>query len=300
VDEHDWLTCPDLKKVQRSLQDNAVTEREWLTCVDPNPMLRVVELGRKTTSRKLRLFGVACCRRLWAFLDDEGLRQIVEVAEGYADGANDDANLQAAQDLSYTLCEQLKVASGDRRSCVLANAAVAANWVSARDTRFQTNEYANSLYAEGYHSAAAGYIAGSAAQGMFYATYEGADALEQVRRRTGVGRSTSADPVWAGAETVDLIWAGEEAAQADLLRCVVGNPFRPAPIAAPSWLTWAGGTVVMLARSIYDGRAFDQLPILADALEEAGCTDRDILAHLRGPGPHCRGCWSVDLMLGKE
>jgi hypothetical protein len=54
-----------------------------------------------------------------------------------------------------------------------------------------------------------------------------------------------------------------------------------------------------VGESIYADRAFDRLPILADALEEAGCTDADILAHCRGPGPHARGCWVVDLILGK-
>jgi hypothetical protein len=55
-----------------------------------------------------------------------------------------------------------------------------------------------------------------------------------------------------------------------------------------------------LAQAIYDDRAFDRLPILADALEEAGCDTADILAHCRGPGPHVRGCWVVDLILGKQ
>jgi hypothetical protein len=55
-----------------------------------------------------------------------------------------------------------------------------------------------------------------------------------------------------------------------------------------------------LARSIYDEHRFVEMPILADALEEAGCTDPDILSHCRGPGPHVRGCWPVDLILGKE
>ena len=50
---------------------------------------------------------------------------------------------------------------------------------------------------------------------------------------------------------------------------------------------------------IYQERAFERLPILADALEEAGCDDPDILSHLRGPGPHVRGCWALDLVLGK-
>jgi hypothetical protein len=59
-------------------------------------------------------------------------------------------------------------------------------------------------------------------------------------------------------------------------------------------------TVARLGRTIYADRAFDRLPILADALEDAGCDNADILAHCRGPGPHVRGCWVVDLILGKE
>jgi hypothetical protein len=84
--------------------------------------------------------------------------------------------------------------------------------------------------------------------------------------------------------------------QADILRDLIGNPFRPATV-DPSHRTM---TVVQLAQGIYDDRAFDRLQILADALEEAGCTDAAILGHLRGPGPHVRGCWVVDLLLGKE
>jgi hypothetical protein len=55
-----------------------------------------------------------------------------------------------------------------------------------------------------------------------------------------------------------------------------------------------------LAQAIYEERAFDRLPILADALEESGCYNADLLAHCRSDGPHVRGCWAVDLVLGKE
>jgi hypothetical protein len=84
--------------------------------------------------------------------------------------------------------------------------------------------------------------------------------------------------------------------QGDLLREIVGNPFRPV-IFDPSWRT---PTINALAQAAYDDRTFDRLPILADALEDAGCADPDILGHLRGPGPHVRGCWAVDLILGKQ
>jgi hypothetical protein len=88
----------------------------------------------------------------------------------------------------------------------------------------------------------------------------------------------------------------EEAAQADLFRDIFGNPFRP-PRPEPGWRT---RTVVALAESIYEGRAFDHLPILTDALEEAGCEAADLLSHCRQPGEHVRGCWVLDLLLAKE
>jgi hypothetical protein len=84
-----------------------------------------------------------------------------------------------------------------------------------------------------------------------------------------------------------------------LLREIVGNPFRPVAI-DPEWLTWDGGTVPDLARAIDHERAFDRMPILADALEEAGCTDAAILDHCRGPGPHVKGCWALDAILGRD
>ncbi len=87
----------------------------------------------------------------------------------------------------------------------------------------------------------------------------------------------------------------ERIQQSHLLRDIFGNPFRPIAV-DPTWLT---STAVGLARGIYDDRAFDRLPILADALQDAGCENSDILAHCRGDGPHVRGCWVVDLVLGK-
>lgn len=122
------------------------------------------------------------------------------------------------------------------------------------------------------------------------------------------------------------------AVRADLLRCVMGHPFpRPAPkprrglgaavvSALARWVSgspqqptadadtgpvgvvfepeWRTEAVVALSRGIYDDRAFERLPVLADALEDAGCADPDILAHCRGGGPHARGCWVIDAALG--
>ena len=88
----------------------------------------------------------------------------------------------------------------------------------------------------------------------------------------------------------------EREAQASLLRDVIGNPFHGAAVE----IRWQTANVVALARAIYAERAFQRLPILADALEDAGCTDRAILDHCRQPGEHVRGCWVVDLVLGKS
>ena len=88
----------------------------------------------------------------------------------------------------------------------------------------------------------------------------------------------------------------EQATMWPQLLDVFGNAYQSVTL-APRWRTT---NVHELARTIYDEEAFDRLPILADALEDAGCTDRDILDHCRQPGEHVRGCWVVDLVLGKK
>ncbi|MCE9568125.1 MAG: hypothetical protein K8U57_39485 [Planctomycetes bacterium] len=80
-----------------------------------------------------------------------------------------------------------------------------------------------------------------------------------------------------------------------MLRDIFGNPFRPV-VLDPNWLT---STVVALARQMSESRDFTTMPILADALQDAGCDNDEVLAHCRGPGPHVRGCFVVDLLLGK-
>jgi hypothetical protein len=83
---------------------------------------------------------------------------------------------------------------------------------------------------------------------------------------------------------------------ADVVREIVGNPFRPVTFSSE----WRTDTVLSLARTMYDGRDFSAMPILADALQDAGCEVADILNHCRSGGVHVRGCWVVDLVLGKE
>jgi hypothetical protein len=87
--------------------------------------------------------------------------------------------------------------------------------------------------------------------------------------------------------------------QCALLRDIFDNPFRPVHI-DESWLRWNDGTIPKMAQTIYEERRFGDLPILTDALSESGCCDDQILNHCRGPGPHVRGCFVVDLLLGKS
>jgi hypothetical protein len=94
--------------------------------------------------------------------------------------------------------------------------------------------------------------------------------------------------------------AKEERAICGIIRDIFGNPFQPAPVIAPAWLVWNENTIPKLAQTIYDERRFEALPVLADALEEAGCDNADILAHLRSSGLHVLGCWALDLVLGKH
>ena len=115
-------------------------------------------------------------------------------------------------------------------------------------------------------------------------------------RDSRVGWAPLVARYWQAVEAARV--AGEdrdEPAQCGLVRDVFGNPFRPAT-ADPAWHT---PTVVALARGMYDSRDFSAMPILADALMDAGCDDETVLGHCRGGGPHVRGCWVVDAILGK-
>jgi hypothetical protein len=88
----------------------------------------------------------------------------------------------------------------------------------------------------------------------------------------------------------------EDRIQCGFIRDIFGNPFSPVDFDS----RWRTSDVVSLARSMYESRGFTAMPILADALLEARCDNDDILNHCRSEGPHVRGCWVVDLILGKQ
>jgi hypothetical protein len=108
----------------------------------------------------------------------------------------------------------------------------------------------------------------------------------------------------APSKAGDAVWQIRRAAHRDidprlvaLLRDIFGNPFRPVAL-VPAWLT---SDVVVIARRMYESRDFGAMPILADALQDAGCDNDEVLAHCRGVSlTHVRGCWVVDLVLGKS
>jgi hypothetical protein len=126
--------------------------------------------------------------------------------------------------------------------------------------------------------------------------------MKKARKAARLHWLTSFEPFDEALQAVEVSRRWEAQARAwelaALLRDVVGNPFRPVAL-RHRWRVWQDGAAVQLARAIYDGRRFDELPILADALEDAGCADEAVLAHCRGPGEHVRGCWLLDGLLGK-
>jgi hypothetical protein len=123
----------------------------------------------------------------------------------------------------------------------------------------------------------------------------------QPRHPPSKGWSDNPNSWWT---TLDEAKPEEQKTQSVLLRDIFGAlPFRQTTV-EPAWLT---SNVVGIARAAYEERVLPsghlapvRLAVLADALEEAGCADRAILDHLRGPGPHVRGCWPVDLLTGRK
>jgi hypothetical protein len=125
--------------------------------------------------------------------------------------------------------------------------------------------------------------------------------------RSGAGeaaRSAIRNKVWDGREERDTAWrltrATARLTQAAILRDIFGPLlFRETGI-HPVWLAWHNGLVVSMAQRMYETRDFGDMPVLIDALTEAGCDNAEILAHYRQPGPHVRGCWLIDLVLGRS
>jgi hypothetical protein len=251
-----------------------MTEAEWQKCDDPQDMLE--HIHKQTSRRKLRLFAVACCRRVIHLLpDDKRFLSALAVAEQYADRKAGKKELSAAHDRARAARSKDHGRVGYRPQG--DNCGDTARW-AAEAVVCDASELPNMTYP--FRAAAMAITA--AVYSAFRPSQPFADACKPKFRRTH-----------------DPAKKREHDAQVHLVRDLFGNPFRTVTV-DPAWLAWNGRTIRNLAEAIYNERAFDRMPILADALEDAGCNDADILDHLRGPGPHSRGCWPLDLLLDKK
>jgi hypothetical protein len=246
-----------------------LTASEWDACTDADRMLYSIGLWANT--RKLRLFACACCRRVSDYMTDERSRKGVEVAERYADG------LATAQEL-----ESARAGTGAAWNAVMGPAWD--RYMAARAAHFAClDEAQHFLHAR---REALGVIRWSTAL----------DAPSQAEEAERHARYLNQEgPLYYAPQREEAV-ASEIAAQVSLLRDIFGNPFGPPPALDASWLL---PPVRALAQPIYEQRAFGRMPELADALEQAGCANAELLAHCRSPGPHARGCWVVDLRLNK-
>ena len=238
-----------------------MTEQEWLTSDDAPDVMSA--LRGKISERKAALFDVVCARSLEKWWVNSLAERKVLLAERIADGEELDDNEYDA------VCDELST-----HSRTLWNEAVAA---------FQRSRPGESALV---HEAIYRYLAATLADGL-QASLEWWYWLPEC---DFTPTPTRADQL---GENLHLETLGRNL---PLLRCIVGNPFRPVPF-KPTWHT---STIVTLAKQMYDSRDFAAMPILADALQDAGCDNKEMLEHCRDTGPHARGCWVVDLVLGKS
>ncbi len=243
-----------------------MNESAWLLCEEADKMISFMcdqpaIVRRKAGRRKLRLFGCACCRRVWEEMSDLRTRAAVEVAERLAD-----------DEVSASEVSEAKVQAGEAMSKIF--------WSREESERKEVRE--------GHQMAAqAGYTVLDRQAGNFACAGLG----------WGCGEG---DPIGHKA------YMERQRRQASLLRCIFGNPFRLSPPLPHSILAWNDRTIPRIAQGIYEERkmpdgTFDnsRLAILHDALLDAGCDNEELLTHLRSEGPHVRGCWPIDLILGK-
>lgn len=246
-----------------------MTKAEWLTCNEPRAMLAFMR--RRLSQRKLRLFAVASCRRVWEGVTPHA-RLAVEIAEQFADGLTDQQERAAAR----------KGVNKDADAADCWNGAMGCGWFAADHSAWR----------------AAKFVTYNASGARPPKAWLEASKISKSGRRPSRALQRASREGWAEVNRIEGI------AQSHFLRDLI--PFHRVGIDA-AVLSWNHNTVVRLAQAAYDDRLLPAgildtmlLGILADALEEAGCSDRVILEHLRSPGTHVRGCWVVDLILGKR
>lgn len=259
-----------------------MNEEAWLAGKNPDGMLRhlcgkrprnglldwlgigrrrVTQIPSRAPERKLRLLACAFCQRLLHLLPSEGCAEYLDAAEAFAAGLLGEEALSKAE-----LAAQQGLETLQRR-------AYGGGPQSSRKATTVGVRIPGEVLAAAY-LAARGDPEEAIALVVEAATEHALGSVDRAR--------STADALGATAR-VYLMWE------------IFGNPFWT-PEIDPAWLTQNDGRVRKVAEVIYAERAFDLLPQLADALEEVGCTEPDILAHCRQDGEHVRGCWVVDLL----
>jgi hypothetical protein len=283
-----------------------MTESQWLTLSDPAE--KVWWLPRPASPRKLRLFGCACLQRCREWLSPEG-RDALDVAERFAHGRATGAERQDAFRRLVAGCggyvgphpagRPWCTASMPDDLVALAVALVIATpaealldlqtgrpLIEADEDALPVRRVARSCglarrLAEGLALERAN--AARSAAGRTWTRF-----VRALVERFGPSGPPVPDPA---------ILLQEIDHQSALLREIFGNPFRGVTL-APEWLT---DTVLILARQMDESGEFSAMPILADALQDAGCTHDALLRHCRDTTlTHLRGCWVVDLVLGRS
>jgi hypothetical protein len=267
-----------------------VTEHDWLTSTGPQAMLAFAQGSARASDRKLRLFTATCCRHIWHLLPDERSRKAVEVTERYADGQRDLVAVRQAGNEAYQAWEaasSIPDDPGEPPDKVLYGSSRL--WWQRPDEddpvalRFLSPHRGIALF----HAAYAAFLVTVAA-------------VERVL-------CDSQEAVWFGTgESQRSAVAEERQVQSHLFRDLIGNPCCPRLSLPPALLDWHDSLIPQMANAIYKERSLPtghldvaRLAILADALTDAGCTDTDLLDHLRRPGPHVRGCWAVDALTSR-
>lgn len=276
-----------------------MTETEWLNTLDFDAIYSLVR--PRATDRQARLFMVACCRLEAAEFFDQRIPFTLEMAERCAD---DPAAAAAAQLIWDEWVTDSCQTEFEREIAQVINGAwqLLDEFPMTWDDRGLSGNAQTAIAHAALMSLRASpreCFTGGAGDAVQYC----ARAIARARSVQFAGKGAGIDPEAASAETQ------RHRALADLFRDIFGNPFRAVTIDR-RWLT---STVVDLAGAIYEERQFGRMPILADALMDAGCDDADVLQHCRGsvapsspfaprpepPIAHTRGCWVVDAVLGK-
>jgi hypothetical protein len=234
----------------------------------------------KIPQRKLQLFACACCRRIWPLLVDERSHQAIETAEQYADGL-----------VSKRVYHQAVAAARDASLHMTRPRIMVGEWTAAAQSR-ASEAVALTLESDDPADEAATWAKEAIRAWATQAPASHAPGAEQPS-------SLFVDPFHVAHKQAKIspeaAWIAEGMAQCDLLRDIIGNPFKSATFSP----AWRSPQAIALAQSMFRDRSFSGLPELAKCLEQAGCDNAEVLRHCRDTKEHARGCWALDFILGK-